>query len=90
MKSQPDYHYLSIAEVSALVRQKRVSSVDLAAACLKRIERLNPTLNAFITVLADQALRQAGVAKAEINTGDWRGPLHGIPIAVWHLKHPID
>src|SRR5690242_20390417 len=48
-----DYTYFSIAEVSELIRQKKVSPVDLVNACLKRIELLNPKLNAFITVTGE-------------------------------------
>jgi aspartyl-tRNA(Asn)/glutamyl-tRNA(Gln) amidotransferase subunit A len=59
-----------------------VSPVEVVIACLKRIEQLNPKLNAFITVLADQALEQARVAEAEIKAAKWRGPLHGIPVGI--------
>jgi aspartyl-tRNA(Asn)/glutamyl-tRNA(Gln) amidotransferase subunit A len=68
-----------------LVRRKAVSPVELTQACLARIERLNPALNAFITVTADEALRQARDAEAEIRKGKWRGPLHGVPIALKDL-----
>lgn len=82
-----DLTYLSIAEVSELVRQKKVSPVELTKACLKRIERLNPKVNAFITITADRALSEAKEAENEIKNGQWKGPLHGIPIA---LKDNID
>ena len=59
-----------------------VSPSEVVRACLERIEQLNPKLNAFITVLADQALAQARVADDEIKAGKWRGPLHGIPVAI--------
>ena len=78
---------LSIAEASELLRRKEISPVDLAKACLARIEQLNPRLNAFITVMRDSALAQAHAAENEIRTGGWRGPLHGIPIG---LKDLID
>jgi aspartyl-tRNA(Asn)/glutamyl-tRNA(Gln) amidotransferase subunit A len=55
--------------------------------CLAKIEKLNPALNAFITVTSESALIQAGEAQAEIQRGHWRGPLHGVPIA---LKDLID
>jgi len=82
-----DLTRLSLREASALVRRKAVSPVELTEACLARIERLNPVLNAFITVTADQALQQAREAEAEIHKGNLRGPLHGMPIA---LKDLID
>jgi aspartyl-tRNA(Asn)/glutamyl-tRNA(Gln) amidotransferase subunit A len=78
---------LSIAEASELLRRKEISPVELTRACLERIEQLNPTINAFITVLKESALAQADAAEAEIFAGNWRGPLHGIPIG---LKDLID
>jgi aspartyl-tRNA(Asn)/glutamyl-tRNA(Gln) amidotransferase subunit A len=78
---------ISIAQVSGLLRRKEISPVELTTSCLKRIEELNPTLNAFITVMHDSALAQAREAEDEIHAGNWRGPLHGIPIG---LKDLID
>ncbi|HEU4434603.1 MAG TPA: amidase [Pyrinomonadaceae bacterium] len=78
---------LSIAEVSSLLRRKGISPVDLTNACLDRIEQLSPSLNAFITVMHDSALAQAREAEAEIRRGNWRGPLHGVPVG---LKDLID
>jgi aspartyl-tRNA(Asn)/glutamyl-tRNA(Gln) amidotransferase subunit A len=78
---------LTIAQASELLRQKEISPVDLTNACLARIEQLNPTINAFITVTRDSALAQARAAENEIRAGNWRGPLHGIPIG---LKDLID
>ena len=78
---------LSIREAGDLVRRKVISPVELTRACLQRIERLNPTLNAFITVTAEQAMAQAREAEGEVRRGRWRGPLHGIPVG---LKDNID
>ena len=75
----------SIVELAPRIRRKEVSPVDLTRACLDRIEKLNPTLNAFITVTAEAALAEARAAEAEILRGEWRGPLHGIPIAIKDL-----
>ncbi len=52
---------------------------------LDRIRELNPTLRAYLTVLEDSALRQAATADKEIAAGNWRGPLHGVPVAVKDL-----
>jgi aspartyl-tRNA(Asn)/glutamyl-tRNA(Gln) amidotransferase subunit A len=71
-----------IATIQKHVRMQKVSPVEVVTACLKRIKQLNPELNAFITVLADQALEQARVAEAEIKAAKWRGPLHGIPVGI--------
>jgi aspartyl-tRNA(Asn)/glutamyl-tRNA(Gln) amidotransferase subunit A len=78
---------LTLAEASQLVRSKKISPIELTEACLSRIEKLNTELNAFITVTADSALAEARAAEGEIRRGLWRGPLHGIPIA---LKDLID
>jgi aspartyl-tRNA(Asn)/glutamyl-tRNA(Gln) amidotransferase subunit A len=72
----------TLQEVARLIRTQKVSPVEVVEACLKRIEDLNPKLNAFITVLADQAREQARAAEAEINAGKWRGLLHGIPVGI--------
>ena len=76
---------LSIRDVSELVRRRRVSPVELTNACLAQIEKLNPTLNAFITVTRESALAEARAAEAEMQRGRWRGPLHGVPIALKDL-----
>lgn len=78
---------LSISEAAELLRQKQISPVELATACLDRIESLIPVLNAFITVTSQSAMAQARVAEGEIQRGEWRGPLHGIPIG---LKDLVD
>ncbi len=75
-------YYESIAALSRRIHEQIVSPVEVVEACLKRIERLNPTLNAFITVVADDAREQVKAAEAEIKAGKWRGPLHGLPVAV--------
>jgi aspartyl-tRNA(Asn)/glutamyl-tRNA(Gln) amidotransferase subunit A len=91
MDSQPvsapasDATWLSLSEASRLIRDKKVSPVELTQGCLQRIERLNPKLNAFITVTAESALAQAHAAETEIQRGHWRGPLHGVPIALKDL-----
>jgi len=77
----------SIVETSELLRKRKLSPVELTKKYLAQIEKLNPTLNAFITVTADSALEQARSAEDEIVRGHWRGPLHGIPLA---LKDLID
>jgi aspartyl-tRNA(Asn)/glutamyl-tRNA(Gln) amidotransferase subunit A len=78
---------LTLVEAMEMLRRKAVSPVELVQAFIARIERLNPALNAFITVTAEQALQQAREAEAEIQRGHWRGPLHGMPLA---LKDLID
>jgi aspartyl-tRNA(Asn)/glutamyl-tRNA(Gln) amidotransferase subunit A len=78
---------LSLHEASELLRSGKVSPVDLTRACLARIEALDPKLNAFITVTAESALAEAGDAERDIQRGGWKGPLHGVPIA---LKDLVD
>lgn len=65
-----------------MLRRGKISSTEIVRRCLKKIERINPTLNAFITVLDEQALEQAELADIEIKGGNWKGPLHGVPVAV--------
>ena len=77
----------TITDLAPRLRRKEVSPLELARTCLDRIERLNPSLNAFITVTAESALAEARATEKEISRGEWRGPLHGIPVA---LKDLID
>ena len=78
---------LTIAEAGRQIASRQLSPVDLTRAYLARIERLNPRVNAYITVMADEAPAQARALEAELAAGRNRGPLHGIPIA---LKDNID
>ena len=77
----------AITEVGPRLRRGEISPVELTRDCLQRIEQLNPALNAFVTVTAESAMEEARVAEGQIARGEWRGPLHGIPIA---LKDLID
>ena len=74
--------FSSLAGAADLLRTGRVSPVELVRACLGRIEAQNPLLNAFITVTAESALQEAREAEGEMRRGEWRGPLHGIPVAI--------
>lgn len=78
---------LGIAEAGPLIRSGDLSPVDLVQAYLERIARLDGQLNAFITLTDESALSRARELEAELARGGWRGPLHGIPIA---LKDNID
>ncbi len=73
---------LSIAELSRLLRARKLSPVELTKAHLARIETYEPQLDAFITVTSDLALRQAKRAQREIAAGNYRGPMHGIPFGL--------
>lgn len=79
--AEADY-YVSISELSERIREQEISPVQVVNSCLKRIAHLNPSLNAFITILADHAIGRAKIAEAEIKGGHWRGPLHGIPVGI--------
>src|SRR5262249_58376855 len=76
---------LQLTEASQAVQKKEVSPLDLTRACLAEIERRNAELNAFITVTAESALEEARRAEGEIVRGEWKGPLHGIPVAIKDL-----
>jgi aspartyl-tRNA(Asn)/glutamyl-tRNA(Gln) amidotransferase subunit A len=78
---------LTLAEASARIRRREITSLALTEACLARIAIYDPKLDAFITVAADQAREQARALDSELKSGKYRGPLHGIPIA---LKDNID
>ena len=77
--------YLSIDEASRLLARKEISPVELTKACLERIERFDPQINSFITLVPWIAMEQARRAEAELLQGEHCGPLHGIPIALKDL-----
>jgi aspartyl-tRNA(Asn)/glutamyl-tRNA(Gln) amidotransferase subunit A len=74
-------HALSLAQASALIRQKTITPVQLVQAYIERIERLDGQVNAFVTPTLDAALQMAHQASREIAQGQYRGALHGIPMA---------
>ncbi len=80
--SDRDIHTLTIAEAARLIESRRLSPLELTRAYLDRIDRLNGTLGAYISVMSAAALSQAARAESEIAGGDYRGPMHGVPIAV--------
>ena len=85
MSSTDDPVGRPIAELAVDIRDRRISPVDLVQAFLNRIERLEPSLHAYLEVTGAGALREAQKAEREVAAGRWRGPLHGIPFAVKDL-----
>jgi len=80
--SELDEAYLSIEQAARLLRNREISPVELVDSALERIERGNAGLNAFVTVLADRARREARIAERAFRRGRPRSPLHGIPISL--------
>ncbi len=78
---------LTIENLAPLIRRKKLSPVELTRFLLERISRLQPTINAYITITEEVALNQARQAEKEITKGHYRGVLHGIPIAIKDLIH---
>jgi aspartyl-tRNA(Asn)/glutamyl-tRNA(Gln) amidotransferase subunit A len=74
--------FLTLAQAAKLIASREISPVELAESLLRRIEALDPQVDAFITVTADLALEQARKAEAEIASGRYRGSMHGIPIGL--------
>jgi amidase len=77
--------FLTLGELSELLHKREVTSVEATRAVLDRIHTLNPTLHAYLTILDNSALGQAEAADKGIAAGKWRGPLHGVPVAVKDL-----
>ena len=78
---QQELCYLTIRDAGRLIRDRKLSPVELTQACLDRIEAVDGDLKSFLVVLDDSALAEARAAEAEILKGEYRGPLHGIPVA---------
>ena len=82
-----ELHYLTISEAASLLESGQLSPVELVAAHLERIEETDERLNSFVTLLADHAKKAAASAEAEIQGGNYRGVLHGIPIGLKDLYY---
>ena len=80
-------YYLSIDEAQRLIESRKLSPVELTRSVLERIASVDGSLHAYINLMADAAMEQARVAEAEIAGGKWRGPMHGIPMA---MKDQLD
>ncbi|MEM8951061.1 MAG: amidase [Pseudomonadota bacterium] len=83
--TEEELAYGTIADLAPLIASRQISPVELTELALARIERFDGQLNSFITVMADHARREAKAAEGAIASGDYLGPLHGIPIAVKDL-----
>lgn len=77
--------FAEIREISRLIERKEVSPVELTRLMLDRIDAFDGQLNAYAYVMADEAMLAARTAESEILRGRWRGPLHGVPLAVKDL-----
>jgi Asp-tRNA(Asn)/Glu-tRNA(Gln) amidotransferase A subunit family amidase len=85
MSNESSIALASLADTSARVKARAISPLDLVQECLKRIGHYDGLINSFISVYAEEALEQARDAEQEIVRGQWRGPLHGIPVAIKDL-----
>src|SRR5918996_6050589 len=77
--------YMSAGELSRLIQCREVSPVEVIDAHLARIEATDGVLNSFITLLPDRARAAARLAETQIQSGNYRGPLHGIPVGLKDL-----
>ena len=77
-----DITFANIRALSGLIKDKEISPVELISIFLEKIEKLNPTLSAFITIANESAYKDAQQAEKAIMTGEHKGMLHGIPIAL--------
>jgi len=80
-----DILYLSVSELAARIKARKLSPLELTQAYLERSRRLGSSLNAYATITSDLAIDEAKQAEAEIRAGKYRGPLHGIPYAAKDL-----
>ena len=84
---QADIPFLSATQLASLIEARQVSPEEALHAYLDRIEQVNPKVNAYITVCADEAMQEARQAGQEIQQGRYRGPLHGVPVGVKDQVH---
>ena len=84
--AQPDICGLTAVAMASLIRKKKLSARDVMAAHLRQIERVNPKVNAIVTLVADQAMENARHADEAQARGATLGPLHGLPIGIKDLE----
>ena len=77
-----DLHFLTIAQASAQIKARNLSPVELTQAFLARVKHVDAKLDSHLLLLEEQALADAKKAESEIAAGNWKGPLHGIPIGL--------
>ncbi|WP_010093534.1 amidase [Ornithinibacillus scapharcae] len=77
-----DISYLTASELGSFIKSKQLSPVELTKHIFKRIDQADPTLHTYITPTKEIALKQATMAEKDIMRGDYKGPLHGIPIGI--------
>jgi hypothetical protein len=80
-----DLAYYSIPQLASLIKNRKISSVELTKFFIARLEKWGDTLQSVITLTKDLAMKQARQADAEIQSGKYRGPLHGIPYGIKDL-----
>ncbi|WP_180955727.1 MULTISPECIES: amidase [Bacillus] len=85
MTQKDELAWKSALELSYLIRTKKISPVEVVEICLERIDRINPIINAFCTLIPEQARESAKLAESQVMKGISLGPLHGIPIAIKDL-----
>jgi aspartyl-tRNA(Asn)/glutamyl-tRNA(Gln) amidotransferase subunit A len=81
----PPLPFSTLLAASRAIQAKQISPLELTQTCLQRIEAIEPQINAFITLTAESALDEAHLATEEIVHGNYRGVLHGIPLAIKDL-----
>ena len=84
-KNKSDLAFLTVGELSYLIKERKISSLDLTKSYIERIKKYDKQLNAFVTLTESLALSQALKADNEISQGMYRGPLHGIPYGIKDL-----
>ena len=87
MQNTGDPVYWTLRQASDALRARKISSVELTQSCLARMQTFNSKIDAWITIMREQSLAQAKALDRELAAGNWRGPLHGVPIG---LKDNID
>ncbi|MFJ5768943.1 amidase [Psychrobacillus sp. NPDC093180] len=90
MKTKEDLVTYDIKKISEMIKEKKISPVEIALKFLKRIENIDPIINSFITVDREDVIEQAHKVQREIEAGNYKGPLHGIPIGLKDLIYTVN
>ena len=81
---------MSATEMAGAIKARKLSPVEVTDAVLERIEELNPKVNAYCTLVAESARKQAVKAESDLMKGEKLGPLHGVPVSIKDLVFTKD
>ena len=86
--SNDSINFMTISELSENIREKKLSPIEIVQELLKTIKKLNPANKSFLYIAEEESIKKAHSIEKEISSGNYKGPLHGIPLSLIHISEP--